>query len=294
MLAWYRGEFETARARLEAAAVARSEEDARALEAVWFMPNEGTASIYTHLALASFMQGDLAGAEAELARTARRCEEVDFPQGAFSLAYAHQMEFLMRIAAGQLEQAAEVAADLARIGEQHGFDSWALAGAAQLATVSGLSSLVAETVDPAELLAHVSTITAFVDMWRALGVISLITFYDCVIAQLLAAAGQRAEARDRIDAALQLAEETGMHFHDAELLRIRAQTREDDSERHADLAAAVELAREQGATIHELRSAADDFEVCGEPARQPLIDAICRFPEGSTWPPLARARALLE
>jgi hypothetical protein len=34
--------------------------------------------------------------------------------------------------------------------------------------------------------------------------------------------------------------------------------------------------------------------VCGEPARQPLIDAICRFPEGSTWPPLARARALLE
>ena len=50
MLAWYRGDFDDARVRLEAAAALRSDEGARELAAVWFMPNERTASIYTHLA----------------------------------------------------------------------------------------------------------------------------------------------------------------------------------------------------------------------------------------------------
>lgn len=52
MLSWYRGEFSRALAKLESAAAARNEEGAVELEAVWFMPNEGTASIFTHLALA--------------------------------------------------------------------------------------------------------------------------------------------------------------------------------------------------------------------------------------------------
>ena len=100
MLAWYRGEFDSARDKLEAAAALRSDEGAQELAAVWFMPNEGTASIYTHLALARFMKGDVTGAEADLAKTEQRCEELDFPQGAFSLDYARQLEVLMRIRSG--------------------------------------------------------------------------------------------------------------------------------------------------------------------------------------------------
>jgi class 3 adenylate cyclase len=293
MLAWYRGQFETAHALLSGAADARSESGATELAAVWFMPNEGTASIYTHLALARYIRGDLAGAESELSRTESRCEQLDFPQGAFSLAYARQMEALMRIDAGQLDRAGEVAADLTRLGDQHGFDFWTMVGAAQQATVGALSSLADRQADPTVLQTHIATITGFVDAWRALGAISLITFYDGVIARLLVSAGWPAEARNRIDIALQLADQTGMHFHDAELLRVRAHSREDDAAKSADLRAAVELARRQGAVVYELRSAIDYLELKDGPARPLLADAVNRMPDGSTWPELARARALL-
>jgi hypothetical protein len=131
-------------------------------------------------------------------------------------------------------------------------------------------------------------------MWRSLGVISLITFYEGVLARLMIAVGQRQQARDRLDAALALAEQTGMRLHNAELLRIRAGTGDNEEERRAEMAAAIELARAQGAPIYELRCAAEDYEDRGEQARQALMDAIGGFPDDSDWPPLARARALLE
>ena len=121
----------------------------------------------------------------------------------------------------------------------------------------------------------------------------MITTYDGVIARLLIAAGQLTAAGDRVDKGLALARETEMHYYDAELLRVRAHTHTDANERTAQLRAAVELARRQGALIFELRAAADDFELNGESARQSLLDAVDRFPADSTWPELARPTALL-
>jgi len=43
----------------------------------------------------------------------------------------------------------------------------------------------------------------------------------------------------------------------------------------------------------ELRSAADDFELVGEPARAALVEACDRMPTDQTWPDLDRVRALL-
>ena len=208
---------------------------ARELDAVWFMPNEGTASIYTHLALARYIQGDLAGAEAELKRTERRCESINFPQGVFSFAYACQMEVLIRIEAGQLDRAMEVATALGNYGAQHGFDSWAMVGAAQQETVAALAALDGNPMDTVRLQTHIATLTSYLDMWRALAVRSLITFYDAVLARLLSAAGLLDQARDRLQVALQLADESGMHFYDAELLRIRAHTTDDPGSQRAEL-----------------------------------------------------------
>lgn len=282
MLAWYRGEFDTARTQLEGAAAARSEEGLEALEAVWFMPNEGTASIYTHLALARYIQGDLAGAEAEVRRTAERCDALDFPQGPFSLAYALQMEVLIRIDAGQFDLAASAAARLASIGEQHGFDSWALAGAVQHGFVTALQN---DQVD------QIATLTGYVEMWRALGVVCLITSYDGFLARLLTAAGEPERARERIDAALELAAATEMRYHDAELLRIRSHTFPPEG-RADDLRSAHGLARAQAALVYELRCAVELLEI--DPAARELVaDAVARFPEDSGWPELARAQALL-
>jgi hypothetical protein len=42
-----------------------------------------------------------------------------------------------------------------------------------------------------------------------------------------------------------------------------------------------------------LRSAADDFELVGDPARAALIEACRRIPTGQRWPDLDRVRALL-
>jgi hypothetical protein len=42
-----------------------------------------------------------------------------------------------------------------------------------------------------------------------------------------------------------------------------------------------------------LRSAIDDFELRGGEARQTLLDAVDHFADDSSWPELARARALL-
>ncbi|MCW2687749.1 MAG: adenylate/guanylate cyclase protein [Mycobacterium sp.] len=298
MLSWYRGEFGDTRAKLEVAASSLSENATRALDALLFMPNDATAGLYTHLALSRYLDGDLAGAEALLARTEHLCAQLAFPKGAFSLAYARQIEVLIRIEAGQLERAAEVAVELTTLGEQHGFDSWAMVGAGQHATVSALTALAdnadnADNADAAVFEAHIATMSAYVDAWRALGVIALVTFYDAVLARLLTAAGRPDEARERLQIALELADETGMHFYDAELLRLRAFTTDDGDSRRADLHAAIELARHQDARILELRAGTDNYELFGEPARQALMDALSRFPDDSTWPEIARARTLL-
>ena len=91
-----------------------------------------------------------------------------------------------------------------------------------------------------------------------------------------------------------MADESEWRMYDAELLRLRAHTTNDPDAQHTGLRAAIELAQTQGAPIFELRAAADDFELVGEPARAALVDALNRFPSDQTWPELARARALLE
>jgi hypothetical protein len=90
-----------------------------------------------------------------------------------------------------------------------------------------------------------------------------------------------------------LGEETGVNFYRAELLRLRAHTTDDPDERDADLRVAIDTARQQSASIFELRVAIDDFELHGESAREALADAISRFPADGEWPDLVRARTLL-
>lgn len=133
----------------------------------------------------------------------------------------------------------------------------------------------------------------FVDTLRRIEVNAYVTFFDVILARLLLAVGQPQQACAPLDAGLQLADDTEMHFYDAELLRIRAHTHTDPDSRAADIAAALELARRQGASLFELRSALDDFEFRGEPARAALADVVDRIPVDSGILELARAQAAL-
>ncbi|MBV8349215.1 MAG: hypothetical protein JOZ49_17325 [Mycolicibacterium sp.] len=135
--------------------------------------------------------------------------------------------------------------------------------------------------------------TAVVELWRAAELKTFLACYDAVLARVFLAAGKKDAARERTELALRMADETEIHFYDAELLRVRAHTSDDPDARHAGLRAAVELAQAQGVHAFELRAAADDFELLGEPARAALVEALGRFPADQSWPELTRARALL-
>ena len=281
MVSWYRGEFDSARAKLETVAAVRSDVDVPEIGSVWFMPNEPIASIHTHLAMARLAQGDLAGADTALAKAHRRCALLGFPQGAVSLSYARQMEVLIRCEAGQLDRAALVVAELSTAAEQHGFTAFAAVGAAQQVMVDGLSALATGSADGATLQGHAEALSEFADRWRAQEVKYLIPSYDAVVARLLIASARHVEARARTDAGLALAAETGMHYYDAELLRIRARTHSSGEQRLDDLDAAARLARGQGAKIFELRSTTDGFEL----ARR---TAAGRVDRRRGWSPLRR------
>ena len=200
----------------------------------------------------------------------------------------------MRMEAGQIDRAAVPAADLNELAERHGFDFWLLYGAPWQAIIGGLASLDADDLDPATLAAYIATLTTSVDTLHTFELLTWVTVFDAALARLLTAGGQPEQARARLDSALALAEDTGMHFYDAELLRLRGHTHTDPATRQADIAAALDLARRQDAPLFELRAALDDFELRGAPARGALADVAARIPADSTWPELARARAILD
>lgn len=208
-------------------------------------------------------------------------------------AYTRSMETWLRVEAGQLDRAALVAADMINEGERHGFDVWRVAGATWQAVVGGLAAPGDDDLDPSDLGTHIATITAFLDTLRTIGVNIYTTVFDGVLGRLLIAAGQPEAARERLDTGLALAQDTGMCFYDAELLRLRAQTHDHLAARQADINAALELARRQGATLFELRAALDDFALRGKPARTVLAGAVHSLPRNSVLPELARATALL-
>jgi hypothetical protein len=200
---------------------------------------------------------------------------------------------LVRTEAGQHDRAIELLVEVADRGHRYGFNEWVMVAASGEAAARAIASVAAGESDAATLQTHIQTMTAVVEAWRAAGIKAFLGWYEGALVRVLTAAGMNDAARERVELARQVADETGWRIYDAELLRLRAHTFEDPVARHTDLRAAIDLAQTQGALIYELRAAADDFELIGEPARAALMDALGRFPSAQTWPELARVRALL-
>jgi hypothetical protein len=202
------------------------------------------------------------------------------------------MEIWVRLESGQISEAANLVADLRRQSEQSGLDLWLWVGRTEHATVKALAALGAGA-DAATLTARAENLARQVDGSRLLHLNSYLTFHDAIVGRLLIAAGQPEKARERLEMALRHAEETGMHFYDAELLRVRAHTFTEPQERRNALAAALELARHQGATLFELRCLLDSFDLLGDGDRAELAGLISRFPGDTRWADFARAQEIL-
>ena len=289
--AWMNGGFAAAREQMEAATAEFAAAGHPTLEALWFAPTDPMTMAHGILSLDRLVGGDLRGAEAHVVQAARRADQLSFPQGPFSLAFARFFEIWLRIEARQLDRAATLAAELVDHADRHGFEVWALWGAAQRAIIDAMGSIRADDADLRSV--HIARATEVVKTVRGAGLIVFITLFDGALAQLLTAAGRREEARAQLDMAITLGRDIEMCFYEAELLRLRAHTHTEPVDRRADLAAALSIARQQGADLYELRAALDDFELRGQPARAALVNVARRFAADSPLPERQRYLSFL-
>jgi class 3 adenylate cyclase/tetratricopeptide (TPR) repeat protein len=289
---WLEGDFTTARRHLLQALADRSAADPAVLDAPSWVTVDPIAAAHQYLALTHTVCGDLDRANAELAESVRRSEELSFPHDSCNRAQTYFVEIWVCLEAGQTEQAATLVSRLRQLSQETGLDLWQWVGRTEHNTVKALTALNAGA-DAATLMAAADKIALHVDGSRLMHLNIYLTFKDAVIGRLLIAAGQPEKARERLDRALRHAQETGMRFHDAELMRVRAQTFEEPRERRNALAAALEFARQQGATLFELRCLLDSFDLLGDRDRSELADAVRRFPGDARWPEFARAQQIL-
>jgi tetratricopeptide (TPR) repeat protein len=289
---WLEGDFTAARGHLLQALADRAAADPAVLDSAWRVPVDPISAAHNFLALTHTLCGDLDRANAELAESVRRCDGLGFPQNAHNRAHTYFMQVWVRLESGQISEAATLVAELRQLSEQSGLDLWQWVGRTEHATVKALAALGAGA-DAATLTVRAENLAQRVDGSRLLHLNSYLTFHDAVIGRLLIAAGQPDKARERLEMALRHAQETGMHFHDAELLRARAHTFTDMQERRNALAAALDFARHQGATLFELRCLIDYFDLLDDGDRSELADAVRRFPGDARWPEFARAQRIL-
>jgi class 3 adenylate cyclase/tetratricopeptide (TPR) repeat protein len=289
---WLEGDFTAARGHLLRALADRSAADPRVLETAWWVAVDPISAANNFLALTHMVCGDLDRAKAELADSVRRCEGLGFPLNAHNRAHTYFMEIWVCLEAGQIEEASTLVALLRQLSEQSGLDLWQWVGRTEHATVKALAALAAGA-DAATLAARAENLTLRVDGSRFIHLNSYLTFHDAIIGRLLIAAGQPETARERLELALRHAEETGMRFHDAELMRVRAHTFIEPDARRAALAAALEFARHQGATLFELRCLLDSFDLLGDGDRSELADVCRRFHGDERWPEFARSQLVL-
>jgi class 3 adenylate cyclase len=296
IVAWLRGEFATAREYFDRATTGLSDDYEQRLQAMWFVPHDPVALAHEHLAWYRLIQGDLAGAEVQLKRAVDRASRLGYPQKPYNHLYAIDMDVWVRAEIGQYDRARELVREMADTSDRYGLDYlyWQLLTATENAMVDARADIAERNPDQAILPAHIEALTQVIEVWQALGASTYRPFFWCILGQLLIVAKQPAQARARLDGALQFTAESGVRFYDAELLRARAHTHADAETRAADLAAARELARRQGAWLFELRASLDEFDERGEPARQHLVDAVAKMPKDSPLPELVRARAALQ
>jgi class 3 adenylate cyclase/tetratricopeptide (TPR) repeat protein len=288
---WCAGEFRAARRQLETAVADLSTRHASPdYAATYFMPFDGPASAHGGLALARFMRGDVQGADAQIDAALGRCRAIEFPQGPFTAAFAQYYASWMLIERGDLIGAAAAVDAMAEIGGSHGFDLWALAAATQQAAIDACSALDDHGAGSDSLPRYAQAVEGLVDTWRLLDVALLLPFVVTTAGRLRAASGDKEAAVARYDEALRFSDATGMHFYDAEVLRLRSRLLPGE-EATSGLRAALDLARGQGAVPFELRIARD-LLARDEPAGHALLEAATgQFAPDAHYTELDDARA---
>ncbi|MGI9053153.1 MAG: ATP-binding protein [Ilumatobacteraceae bacterium] len=293
MLAWFGGRFADAHERLErsGAHFASAGVDRR-VASRWFVPNDPTASISTHLGLARGVRGDPAGAADAFDTADTIAAERPFPQGPYSAAYNQTYRAWTLTHLGSFDEAAAHADEALRLAETHGFDFWILAATTQRLAVD-VHRVWREGATDVDLAEHAARLAGLLGMWQLIDVRVLLPSIHTVVAMASGRSGELDQAGRHLDDAIALADETGAHFYDAEIQRVRALLDPDPSTAAATLEDAFGIARVQGASTFQLRIAHDLYRL--DAARGgPLVDeAIGAVANGATCPEIEQMRALV-
>jgi class 3 adenylate cyclase len=296
MIRWFAGDFHGANTEL-ATSVAGLGTRPRTPDyaTTYFMPSDGPTSAYVHRALALFMAGDPAGSDSQIDLARRRSRSLAFPEGKFSAALTESYAAWTLIERDDLTGAAEVVAALLEIAERYGFDEWAIIGATEQATIAALTAQAESPGDTDALAGYAAALEGMSAVWQAAGAYLWVPYYSTVAGRTRAAAGDHDGAAARYDEVLALADVTGIHFYDAEVLRLQAALLEGDAA-GARLHEALANAQAQGAAHLELRVAHDlvrrapTTDATGLPE---LAAAVSRFRADAHYRALDDARAVV-
>jgi tetratricopeptide (TPR) repeat protein len=255
--------------------------------AEWPLPNDALAAVCGHLVVILWVCGERREAYAIAERGLRRARELSFPYGPFTIAYVNSLLSITRRMEGDDEGAAAATDAMIEVAQRHGFAFFTSTGMLHRrldrarAHENGALDRLQESV---EIWRHIVVGEAY-SPWALSG-----------LAEAQAHAGRLADALRSLDEALGLAARTGSELYSAETLRIRGELRMrgGDAGGVADIEAALEKARLQGARAFELRAAlslarATDGSDSARAALLRAIDGIAPDPDNQE---LQEARAL--
>jgi class 3 adenylate cyclase/tetratricopeptide (TPR) repeat protein len=176
-----------------------------------------------------------------------RAQQVDFPRGPFSLAFAKTYAAWNRRFLGDRDASQQLGTEVLGIGMEYGYAYWMLLGTSYVGTPTPGAG-----PDITYMEQNVATL-------RAMGQMAFSASHLAFLAQLTAETGDLDRAVELVDEAISVVHKTGELLHLPELLRQHGEltlARLGDTEQAVtDLVEAVALATEQGARVSRLRAA---------------------------------------
>ena len=256
----------------------------------WPLPNDPISGALSGLAAVSAVRGELDAAERWQQESLRRAEEIGYPLGPFSVAFAKSSygAWIKRFL-GDDEGAARLGLDAVAIGQEHGYAFWTAYGAVWAATETPGAPPDREFLE------------------RALAVLLLMghrafrAAHLAFLARLDEEAGDLGRADEHLAEAFAAAQQSGEDLHLPELLRQRAWTtlaRTGDADQAvADLTEAVRIATRRAPGCPGCARAMDIARL--PPGRRPedwrtlLAEARADLPPSARIPELAAVDGLL-
>ncbi|HKE78558.1 MAG TPA: AAA family ATPase [Solirubrobacteraceae bacterium] len=255
----------------------------------WPLPNDALAAVYGHLVPILWICGERRAAYAMGEQGLRRAVGLDFPYGPFTTAYVNSLVSVTRRMEGDHDGAATPTQTMLNLAQHHGFAFFAVTGMLHRnlgRAHDGEAGAIDELRGTVDVWRHVVMGEAY-SPWTLVG-----------LAQAQAADGRIDDALGSLDQALALADATRTEWYSAEALRMRGELRAGagDAGGVADIEAALDKARLQGARAFELRAAMALVRATGHSAEARA--ALRRATEGIQPDPdndeLREARSLVE